>query len=391
MTEDPDVSASESDARTDVPSATQVRDRARELERDGRPYARVTVVRREAPVSAHVGDSALVTADGEVVGWVGGAECAQSVAIREAKAAIESGESVLIGLAPDPADVDRPGLKAFPMTCHSGGTLELFVEPVIPGPELVVVGDSPVARAVARLGREVVSGVTVVAGDTAESPGEDSVIPATDPDTAAEADAGTVADAIAGVTSIVVASMGQSDELGVEAGLRAGASYVGLVASDRRRDDVAATVAESLGVDTGEVVAAVTTPAGLDISARSPEEIAVSVLAELVALRRGADDPIRIDARDASAGPWGPDSPGTAESERDERGESDDTATATVVDPVCGMDVTVASDTPAVDYDGESYHFCGQGCADAFAAEPDRYVEAGDGVGETKEEEPTDV
>jgi len=384
-----DGSQGSENERADAPSARQVRERARELERDGRPYARVTVVRREAPVSAHVGDSALVTADGEVVGWVGGAECAQSVAVREAQAAIESGESVLIGLAPDPADVERPGLKAFPMTCHSGGTLELFVEPVLPGPELVVVGDSPVARAVARLGREVVSDVLVVAGPESSDRDGDEADP--DSKTVAATDPEAVAAAIAGVTSVVVASMGQSDELGVEAGLRAGAGYVGLVASDRRRDDVAATVAGSLGVDTAEVVAAVTTPAGLDISARSPEEIAVSVLAELVALRRGADDPIRIDARDASAGPWDPDSPGTAESERDERGESDDTATATVVDPVCGMDVTVGEETPAVDHEGETYHFCGQGCADAFAAEPDRYVEAGDSVGETKEEEPTDV
>jgi xanthine dehydrogenase accessory factor len=379
--------------RADAPSARQVRERARELERDGRPYARVTVVRREAPVSAHVGDSAVVTADGEVVGWVGGAECAQSVAVREAKAAIESGESALIGLAPDPADVERPGLKAFPMTCHSGGTLELFVEPVVPGPELVVVGDSPVARAVARLGREVVSDVTVVVDGESENTADERRIPATGPE--------TVADAIAGATAVVVASMGQYDELGVEAGLRSSAGYVGLVASDRRRDDVAAAVADRLGVEPDDVVAAVTTPAGLDISARSPEEIAVSVLAELVALQRGADDPIRIDARDASTGPWERDAGETAtegdgheeRDEHDEHGVSDDTTTATVVDPVCGMDVTVEDETPTVEHDGETYHFCGQGCADAFAAELGRYV--GEVEGEEEEEnvreEVTDV
>jgi xanthine dehydrogenase accessory factor len=348
----------------------------------------VTVVRREAPVSAHVGDSALVTADGEVVGWVGGAECAQSVAVREAKAAIESGESTLIGLAPDPADVERPGLRAFPMTCHSGGTLELFVEPVVPGPDLVVVGDAPVARAVARLGREVVAGVTVVTGERADLSSAGSE---TDVEALPATDAEAVADAITGATAVVVASMGQYDELGVEAGLRAGAGYVGLVASDRRRDGVAATVAESLGVDTEDVVAAVTTPAGLDISARSPEEIAVSVLAELVALRRGADDTIRIDARDASTGPWERDAKETP-GESGEHDETENTATATVVDPVCGMDVTVDESTPAVEHSGETYHFCGQGCADAFAADPGRYVEAPDGTENTTEtEEVTDV
>jgi len=379
MAEDDGSDVTAPASRAEAPSSEHVRERARELERAGQPYARVTVVRREPPVSANVGDSAIVTSDGELVGWVGGAECAESVAVREARAAIESGESTLIGLAPDPADVERTGLKAFPMTCHSGGTLELFVEPVVPGPELVVVGDSPVARAVARLGGDVFSGVTVVAD--ADGDREDVLAG----DTVPVSDTAGVAQTVVGATYVVVASMGEYDELGVATGLRAGAEYVGLVASDRRRDEVATAVAEQLDADPDDVVGAVTTPAGFDINARSPEEIAVSVLAELVALRRDADDPIRIETRDATDGPWR-DAPAA------ERVDSGDSVPvdATVVDPVCGMDVTVDGETPTVEHGGETYRFCGQGCADAFAAEPDRYVGEGTASATERSEEATD-
>ena len=367
-------------SRADAPSAEQVRERAHELERAGQPFARATVVRREPPVSANVGDSAVVTPDGDLVGWVGGTDCARSVVVRESRTAIESGEPVLVGLAPDPADVERPGLKAFPMTCHSGGTLEVFVDPVLPGPELVVVGDSPVARSVARLGREISSGVTIVAdvGDErADEVAAGRVVPVSD--------TAGVAEAVVGATYVVVASMGEYDELGVATGLRAGAEDVGLVASDRRRDEVAAAVATQLDVDPEDVVGAVTTPAGFDINARSPEEIAVSVLAELVALRRDADDPIRIETRDATDGPWR-DAPAA------ERVDSGDSVPvdATVVDPVCGMDVTVDGETPTVEHGGETYRFCGQGCADAFAAEPDRYVGEGTASATERSEEATD-
>ena len=266
------------------------------------------------------------------------------------------------------------------MTCHSGGTLEVFVEPVLPGPELAVVGDSPIARAVARLGREVASSVTMVADvgeDRADEVAAGRVVPASD--------AAGVAETVVGASYVVVASMGEYDELGVATGLRAGAEYVGLVASDRRRDEVAAAVAEQLDADSEEIVGAVTTPAGLDINARSPEEIAVSVLAELVALRRDADDPIRIETRDATDGPWStPAAVGDSETAEPPR-EAATAGAPTVVDPVCGMDVTVDDETPSVAFDGETYHFCGQGCADAFAAEPERYAPEADGLEEASD------
>jgi xanthine dehydrogenase accessory factor len=344
-------------------SPAKVEQAAAAFDRQGRPYARVTVVRREPPVSATVGDRALVTPDGDVVGWIGGAECAQSVVIEEATAALAEGEPVLVGLAPDPDDVDRPGLEAYPMTCHSGGTLELFVEPVTPVPRLVVVGESPIAQALARLAGELTYEVTVATGD-----GHDREMPGASR-TVAAADAETIATAIDGAEYVVVASMGEYDERGVVAALQAGASYVGLVASDERRGEFAASVAPRLDVDPETVADALTTPVGLDIGARTPEEIAVSILAELVGLRRGVDGPIEFAVADAPI----EDVEGAAEPDQaeDERNTGDET----VVDPVCGMDVVVGEAAATVAHDGETYHFCGQGCADAFADDPGGYLD----------------
>ena len=230
--EDSSTMTEPAERRDDAASPTTVDELAREYEAEGRPFARVTVVRREAPVSANVGDRAIITTDGDLVGWVGGAACAQSVAVKEAKAALEDGEPRLVGLAPDPADVDRPGLVSYPMTCHSGGTLELFVEPVTSAPRLAVVGDSPIATTLSELAAALSYDVTRVAANAegAESP-------------VAPTDAKSAAAALDGADWVVVASMGEYDELGVEAALRAGAAYVGLVASDERRADVSATVA----------------------------------------------------------------------------------------------------------------------------------------------------
>ncbi len=339
-------------------SPAKVEDVAAEFDAQGQPYARVTVVRREPPVSANVGDRALVTPDGETVGWVGGADCARSVVEDVATDALADGEPVLVGLAPDPEDVDRPGLEAYPMTCHSGGTLEVFVEPVTPVPRLVVVGDSPIARALVEMADRLTYEITVVAETHEEVPpfeGADRTVAATDPE--------TVATAIEGAEYVVVASMGEYDELGVLAGLRAGATYVGLVASDERRDELAATVGERLGLDTETVVDAVTTAAGLDIGAQTAEEIAVSILAELISLRRDAEGPVALDAANASVDI----DAASATSQED----GDDIA----VDPVCGMEVTVGEAAARVEHGGETYHFCGQGCADGFKDDPGRYLD----------------
>jgi xanthine dehydrogenase accessory factor len=362
-------------ARADAASRETVDRLARQYTEQGRPFARVTVVRREPPVSARVGDRAIVTPDGELTGWIGGVACAQSVAVREAQTALRRGDAKLVGIAPDPDTVARPGLEAFPMTCHSQGTLELFVEPVTPVSRLVVVGDSPIARAVSGLAAGLPYDLTVVAPDGADVASADRIVEI--------GDAAALAEAFDGATWVVVASMGATDDVAVEAALAAGVPYVGLVASRRRADELCERVADRTGRAVEDVRAAVTSPAGVDIGARTPEEIGVSVLAELIAVRRAGDAAESVDGTHEHADAAGgtvethesPDTDADADADAGDDTDGPDPAHATATDPVCGMDVTIGEAAATATHDGRTYHFCGQGCQEAFVDDPDRFVE----------------
>ena len=329
----------------------------RALTERAEPYARATVVRREPPVSATVGDRALVTADGEVVGWIGGVACAQSAVEREARAALEDGEPRLVGLAPDPDDVDRPGLEAHPMTCHGEGTLEVFVEPVVPTSPLLVVGGSPIARSLVRLAEELALETVLVDPDaddagTAELPERTTILRTLEP--------AEIVDAAGRAPLVVVASMGAYDARGVAAGILAEAPYVGLVASEKRAATVAERAAEHLERDPESVAEAITSPAGIDVGARTPAEIAVSLLAELVAVRAETSAKAAGTPDDASTRCDGVHASGGTE--------------AAAVDPVCGMTVDPDDAAASVTHEGETHHFCCRGCADAFRDDPGAYL-----------------
>lgn len=369
MTDDTetDTDGDERQSRADAASPASVDRLARQYAEQGRPFARVTVVRREPPVSANVGDRAIVTPDGELVGWIGGVACAQSVAVREAQAALRRGEPTLVGIAPDPETVDRPGLAAFPMTCHSQGTLELFVEPVVPVPRLVVVGDSPIARAVTRLAGDLSYDVTAVTPDGTAVDGADQTLELVD-------DVEAVAESLHGATWVVAASMGASDDVAVAAALRSGVPYVGLVASGRRADKLAARVADRTGHAPDEVRAAIHSPAGLDIGAKTPEEVGISILAELVSVRR--TDDFAVDLTRVAVDRDAVDTTQDPDETADEGATAlDDAEDAVVTDPVCGMDVTVGEAAAIATHDGTTYHFCGVGCRDAFVDDPGRFLE----------------
>ena len=344
-----------------------------ELQRKREPYARATVVRREPPASANVGDRAIVTADGGLHGWIGGAACAQSIVTKEGTEAIERGSPALIGIAPDPDTVDRPGLEAYPMSCHSEGVLELFVEPVAPTTELVIVGDSPVAQTLARLGSELAVDITLVAGngsETVDVPEETTVLTTVDPE--------TIAESIGREPLVVVASMGKYDARGIAAGVLADAPYIGLIASDNRAAEDIERAAGLIDRDPKTVAAAVTNPAGVDISAYTPAELAASLLAEVVDVRSrvspasGAESAETGDEDSAHDGQSGTDS-----TENPEAGDgSTDDALEEAIDPVCEMTVDPAEAAATVDHDGETYYFCCHGCADSFENDPGAYLES---------------
>jgi xanthine dehydrogenase accessory factor len=305
--------------------------RAAELRRDRVPFVHARVVRAERPTSAKPGDEAVVLPDGTIEGFVGGA-CAESTVRAQGLSLLDSGESLLLRISPS-ADPGGAGAAAPEGTltvvnpCLSGGTLEIFLEPAVPAPTIAIHGESPIATALAalaeRLGFEVLENAGDAVGEEAGAP------PA----------------------AVVVASHGRDEEPVLEAAVRAGVPYVGLVASRKRGEAVVA----ALELD-GAQRTSVHTPAGLDIGARTPREVALSILAEIVANR--------------------PRPSGTAGSPTTATGEpaGPTAAPEVVTDLVCGMSVVADDAALHLDHGGKRYWFCGTGCLRAFAADPSAYV-----------------
>jgi xanthine dehydrogenase accessory factor len=282
-------------------------------------FALVTVVRTEPATSAHVGDRAVVHPDGTIEGWVGGG-CIGPTARREALAALEEGEPRLVRITPDTAAA-QPGVHMSRMTCASEGTADLYVEPFLPRPTLVVAGDSPVTATLSAIAPPL--GFRLLRVDDAAELTAEAVPYPRD-------------------TWMVVASFGGFDEDAVEAGVRFGLPYVGLVASARRAERVLGELRER-GVEDGSL-SVVRSPAGLPVGAGGQEGISLSIMAEVFSLRAKLRPPA-TDERDAGA-----------------------------ADPVCGMRVEIQTARHTSEYGGERYFFCGPGCKRAFEREPEKYA-----------------
>lgn len=244
------------------------------------PFALVTVLRAQAPTSAKAGDKALVTEDGQIHGWIGGG-CAQPAVIKTVRQALASGQPQTIRIAPGDGSGERSlgDVLEFGMACHSGGTLELFIDPVTPAPQIVVFGDAPVARALTGLAPRIgLQAVLVAEGAQAgDHPDAVRVIGSDRVD--------TVTGALATGGLVVVATQGRRDLQALRAALALEPRTLWFVASERK----AGVLRESL-VAAGEDparVAAIVAPAGEPIGARTPEEIALAVLAAVIAARRG--------------------------------------------------------------------------------------------------------
>ncbi len=254
---------------------------AARLQAAQQPFALVTVLRAQAPTSGKAGDKAVVTADGQIHGWIGGG-CAQPAVIKTVRRALLDGQPRTIRISPADESAERTlgDVLEFGMACHSGGTLELFIDPVMPSATLVVVGDSPVARALVGLAPRVGLRVAVVAhgAQAADFPDADTVL---DTD-----DVSAVSTRLSS-PFVVVATQGRRDVQGLKAALALQPQGLWFVASARK-----AGVLLDLLVASGEdpaAVARIVAPAGEFIGAQTPEEIALSVLTSVVAARRGRD------------------------------------------------------------------------------------------------------
>ena len=314
--------------------------RAASLRQNDQPFVLATVVWSQSPTSARPGAKGIITPDGALFGWVGGS-CAQPTVVREAFNALGDGRSRLLRLDPEgTADLSRPTLIVAPLVCQSGGTIEVFLEPFLPSLQLVVFGQSPVSDALIRLGH--VMGYRVIAA----RPGNVDSVP---PEADLELDTLDITAISSGRQTVaVVASMGIYDEDAVSAALQAGVAFVSLVAS-RRRFESARSLLTGSGVSE-ELLDRVKGPAGLDISASAPEEIAISILAEIIALRSNL--PLPTAAQPTSEPP------------------------AIAIDPVCGMEVEIVGARNTSEYTGQTYYFCCAGCRRSFEASPEEYRQA---------------
>lgn len=256
--------------------------RQAEMDARGLPYALAIVVRAVAPTSAKPGDRALVTPEGTVFGWVGGS-CAEPTVVRESAAALADGQTRLVQIAPEPVqpargDGERPGLVVVPMTCYSGGALEVFIEPHPAKPELLVAGNSPTTQALVDLGTTLGYRTTVV--DLTRRPELRGATRTLDEWGPLESPAARFDD-----TYAVVATHGTFDEEALQWLLARSVRYLGLVTSAKRYESVRSSL-RSVGV-TPEQLARITAPAGHYLGAKTPAEVALSVLAQITELRRG--------------------------------------------------------------------------------------------------------
>jgi xanthine dehydrogenase accessory factor len=301
-----------------------------ELTRRGQPFALATVVWRQGPSSSQSGSRAIITAEGELHGWIGGA-CAEPVVIREAQRVMAEGTAKLLLLGtPEQFGAAVPdGMTVVPISCQSEGALEVYIEPVLPAPHLVIVGTSPMAHTLASLAGTLGWRADLVSGRDFTAAGADER------------------------SLIVVATQGHDDEDVLEMAAAARPAYLGLVGSRRRGAGVLGYLVER-GVPQ-EQLDRVRVPAGLDLGKTTHQEIAVAILAELVQLRASgarAQGPERLaEAGQAGAAP-----------------------AAQAVDPVCGMTVAAEASGRAVRHDGTDYYFCCSGCRHTFEKDPDAYL-----------------
>lgn len=273
-----------------------------ELRSREEPFVLATVVAYKSPQSAKPGSRAIIKSDGSISGWVGGG-CVQPIVLREAQLALQSGEPKLLSISPDAAHGDDwHGVESYRMTCEGGGSLEIYLEPFLPKPELLIVGRSPVAETVAQLGEMLGFKVT------------------TDPSRINES------------TYVVVATMGNADEEGLLSVLGSKPKYFGLVASEKKSKALFEYAREKGYTD--EQIGLIKCPAGLELGAQTMPEIAFSVMAEIMQMRRANTEQPALPAE--------------------------------AIDPICGMTVNIATAKYTSEFEGRTIYFCCLRCKETF-------------------------
>ena len=311
--------------------------KAGELLANHESFAIAVVVRYQAPISGKPGNKAIILPDGKIWGWIGGG-CAQPVVVKEALKALADGQPRLIRISP--SSPPEQGIVNYAMTCHSGGTLDIYIEPVLPKPHILILGRSPVAVALAKLGKAINYTVSVAAPEADRERFPDCDLVLTDLDLSQIK--------VTPQTFVVVSTQGQRDEEALEKALCSDASYVAFVASKAKTGKIIEYLQER-GI-TSPRLAQLKAPAGLGIHAASPEEIAVSILAEIIQENRSPKGTQKREVKLPMA-------------KREE-----------AKDPICGMMVEVSTAKHKSEFRGSAFYFCCAGCKQKFDKQPEQYA-----------------
>src|SRR5215510_5907073 len=324
-------------------------DQAGRLRAEGEPFVIATVVAYINPQSTKPGSKAIIKADGSVTGWVGGG-CVQPIVVREAQQAMNTGKPKLVSITPEAAQGDWKGVEAYLMTCQGGGSLEIYLEPVLPKPDLLIVGSSPIAQILAGLGRLLDFKVLVADPEARKEQFPDADVLLTDFE--------SVKSRINSRSYVVVATMGNGDEEGLEAVVGTRPQYLGLVASKEKAKGLFQYIRDK-GAP-AEHLDRIKCPAGLELGAETLPEIALSVMAEITRLRRAVSEQPREQVK-GSSGASLPVMRKTAESFTES------------IDPVCGMTVATANARYKTIFEENTFYFCCLRCKEAFELTPQHY------------------
>jgi len=305
----------------------------------GEEFAVAHVIWREAPSSGKPGDKAIILKDGTIIGWIGGG-CVKGIAVKEAREAIRENRSRLVRIDPDEGNSEDSSHKTYRMTCHSGGTMELFIEPITPNPQLIIVGKSNIARALSKLAIATNLRVHVLSNDVHKGmfPGVNNIHDRVD-FSKINIDKNTF---------IVVSTQGEDDEESIRKALETNCNYVGFISSLRKSVKIKEYLEQT--ELSANRINELKIPVGMDINAKLPEEIAISILAEIVQLFR---DPNRKEDQESNTA------------------INDDS----YINPVCRVAVSKKDAKHVLEYGAHTVYFCCDGCKVSFDTEPEKYIE----------------
>lgn len=319
-------------------------DKISSLRNSTEAYATAMIVRRKIPSSGKPGDQAVITANGQIHGWIGGG-CTRGIILKEALLAIKDGKPRMVHISPDAKPNSSSSTKTYSMTCQSGGEVEVYVEPVLPKPQIILFGTSHIAMALAKLAGVMEYRVTAVMHDP-----DKNAFPTVDELVNIKEWAGND---LQDNAYIVVCTQGEGD---VEALLKAislNRPYLAFVASRKKAASIYGDLRQQ-GIQNNQLKT-IRTPAGLDIQAKLAEEVAISILAEIIEDFRKV--PTEVEAKPTE--------------------ELILTNADFYMNPVCGIPVQKSTAKHVLEHKGENVYFCCDGCKVTFEKEPDKYVTAG--------------